>query len=87
MRAFIERHLTSAVQLEVLLLLHGDRDRSWSAVAVGRELRINPDQAHEALARLAEDGLLAYDESVFRLAPSKTRKAELTDASAALYPT
>jgi hypothetical protein len=87
-RAFIVRHLTSGAQLEILLLLHRDRSRPWTAAAVGRELRIDAEQAAWSLSRLLADGLLAGDdESGFRFEPRLKRKAHAVDGLAALYPT
>ncbi|HEY3239881.1 MAG TPA: hypothetical protein VGL92_09985 [Acidimicrobiia bacterium] len=87
-RAFIVRHLSSGAQLEVLLLLHRHPDRSWAAAAVGRELRIDKEQAGWALSRLAADGLFGGDEeSGYRFEPRLRRKAGAVDALAALYPT
>jgi hypothetical protein len=87
-RAFIVRHLTSGAQLQVLLLLHGYQDRSWSPAAVGRELRIDLEQASWALSRLAADGLLAGDdEAGYRFETRVRRKAHAVDVLAALYPT
>ncbi|MGH9038654.1 MAG: hypothetical protein ACRDZ3_00310 [Acidimicrobiia bacterium] len=86
-RAFIIRHVTSGAQLQVLLLLHRDQDRSWSPAAVGRELRIDHDQAAWVLDRLAADGLLSGDEpSGYRFEPRVRRKAHAVDALARLYP-
>lgn len=87
-RAFIVRHLSSGAQLEVLLLLHRHRDRAWSATAVGRELRIDQEQAGWVLSRLAADGLLGGDEEAgYRFEPRLRRKASAVDALAGLYPT
>jgi hypothetical protein len=86
-RAFIVRHLSSGAQLEVLLLLHRHRDRAWSAAAVGRELRIDPEQAGWVLSRLAADGLLGGDEAGYRFEPRLRRKTSAVDNLAALYPT
>ena len=87
-RAFVVRHLTSGAQLQVLLLLHGHQDRSWAAAAVGRELRIDLEQAAWVLSRLAADGLLAGDEkSGYRFEARVRRKAHAVDRLAALYPT
>jgi hypothetical protein len=86
-RAFIERHITTGAQLEVLLLLHGDPDRHWTAAAAGRELRIDAEQSEKALARLAAGGLLVLEGPGYRFAPRRARKAELVAALAALYPT
>ncbi len=86
-RAFVVRHLSSGAQLEVLLLLHRKRDRSWAANAVGRELRIDVEQAGWALARLAADGVLSGDsDSGYRFEPRVRRKAAAVDTLAALYP-
>ncbi len=86
-RAFIVRHLSSGAQLQVLLLLHREPDRVWQAAAVGRKLRIDPEQAGWALAGLAADGLLVGgDESGYRFEPRLRRKGRAVDALAALYP-
>lgn len=85
-RALVERHLTSAAQLEVLLLLHRDPAQGWSAAGVGRELRIDADQAGAALGHLAAAGFLIEDGSGHRFAPRRRRAAETVDALAALYP-
>ncbi|MGH8992610.1 MAG: hypothetical protein ACRDZ7_13970 [Acidimicrobiia bacterium] len=87
-RALIVRHLTSGAQLEILLLLHRHQEQSWSAADVGRELRIDVEQAAWALSRLSADGLFAGDEeSGYRFEPRLRRKATAVDALAALYPT
>jgi hypothetical protein len=85
-QAFVERHLTSGAQLEVLLLLHADAARTWTPAAVGRELRIDPDQAEVALARLAADKLLRREEGGYCFAPVGAKKGALVDALARLYP-
>ncbi len=87
-RTFIVRHLTSGAQLEVLLLLHRRRERPWSTAAVGRELRIDAEQAAWSLDRLTRDGLLSGgEESGYRFEPRARRKASAVDALAAVYPT
>jgi len=86
-RTFIVRHLTSGAQLEILLLLHRDPERAWPAAAVGRELRIDSEQAAWGLSRLATQGLLGVDEqSGYRFEPRLRRNAHAVDALAALYP-
>lgn len=86
-RAFIVRHLTSGAQLQVLLLVHRHPDRSWSAADVGRELRIDLEQAAWGLSRLAADGLLTGDDEVgYRFEPRVRRQAHAVDTLAALYP-
>lgn len=86
LRAFIERCLTSALQLEVLLLLHGER-RTWTATDVSRRLQVEVDHAETAMAHLARNGLVAREDAGYRLAPTRPRDADLIDTLAELYPT
>lgn len=59
LRAFISEHIASVEQVEVLLLLYRSSPREWSAVAVGRELRIDPVSAARRLADFRERGLIS----------------------------
>jgi hypothetical protein len=56
--AFVDRHIRSIEQLEILLLLHRHRDREWTARSVSDELRSNPDSAGLRMDELVVDGLL-----------------------------
>lgn len=67
--------------------MHRDREQAWSANAVSRELRIDPEHASTAMAHLAEKGLLVHSDSGYRLCPRRKRDSEMVDAVAALYPT
>lgn len=87
LRAFIERCLTNAVQIEVLLLVHGQPDRLWTATDVSRELRVAVGQAETAMAHLVGSGLFASNgDTGYRFAPKRKRDAALVDALAGLYP-
>ena len=57
-RTLIGRHIDSVVQLELLLLLHRGRDRTWTADDVARELRIEPAWTAAQLDQLVERRLL-----------------------------
>ncbi len=59
LRAFIREHIASVEQVEVLLLLYRSSPREWSAVAVGRELRIDPVSAARRLSDFRERGLIS----------------------------
>lgn len=59
LRAFIRKHISSVEQVEVLLLLSRTSPREWSAVTVGRELRIDPVSAARRLADFHEQGLVS----------------------------
>lgn len=69
---FIDRHVTSIDQLEILLLLRMRRERSWSADEVSRELRSNEQAARDRLNSLRSAGLVeqvAGPEPKYRYAP------------------
>jgi DNA-binding MarR family transcriptional regulator len=63
LRAFIREHIASVEQVEVLLLLYRSSPREWSAVAVGRELRIDPVSAARRLADFQDRGLISVGAS------------------------
>jgi hypothetical protein len=57
-REFITDHVRSIEQLEILLLLHKDIERWWSAEGVAEELRTSPRSAAARLEDLASRNLL-----------------------------
>lgn len=85
-RRLIERHLDTAADVDTLLLLRRQRDRSWTALAVARELRIDPDQSATILARLGRRGLLQINGDAFRYGPTDAEMDEAVATLAALYP-
>jgi hypothetical protein len=58
-RRFIARHVHSAAQLEVLLLLRAVPDREWSTHDVARAQVSTPDMAERMLEDLRTRGLIA----------------------------
>ena len=58
-RTLIIDRISSVVQLEVLLLLHGQSMRPWTAAEVAADLRIDPNWAEAQLAELTAHGLAA----------------------------
>jgi hypothetical protein len=70
--AFLRAHINSLEQLEVLLLLRGAPDRTWTAGEVSEELRTAKNSASARLADLARDGLVLLDEgtAAFRIDPA-----------------
>lgn len=84
-RRFIARHLVTAAQADVLVLVQKER-RRWTGADVGRELRIDTDQAESLLARLHRSGLLTSEATGYAFAPRTPRLAALTEEFCALYP-
>lgn len=62
-RRFIARHVHSAAQLEVLLLLRTLPDRDWSIDEVARAQVTSAAMAEQLLRDLRERGLVARDEA------------------------
>jgi hypothetical protein len=58
-REFIAQHIDSVLQLEVLLLLFGQRERAFTAADVSGELRIDATWVGGQLSRMCAMGILA----------------------------
>ena len=65
LQAFLVEFISSVVQLEALLLLRRSRTE-WTAEALARELRIEPQPAVEQLSDLCHRGLLQCSEAPAR---------------------
>jgi predicted ArsR family transcriptional regulator len=59
-RDFVQQHVESYEQLEVLLLLCRKRDVSWTAATVGEALRISTLMAAKALDDLCREKLVDH---------------------------
>lgn len=86
MRALLRDQVESYEQLETLLLLASDPERSWDAERLGERVRISPDEASEVLAGLAGAGLLRRDaRGGHRYAPSRPELGRVVARLAAVY--
>jgi hypothetical protein len=66
-KLIVER-IDSVRQLELVLLLHGDAARAWTASEVAAELRTSAPWAEEQLTILIRRGLVRRDGVAFRFA-------------------
>lgn len=85
---FITEHINSVVELEALLLLHGDRNRSWSASGIARELRIDRSWPQTELQGLCDKGILSCEggaDPVYRYAPKDPGMDAVVGDLAAAY--
>lgn len=82
---FVERYFTAAAQVEILLLLHRERE-GWGAGTVARELRFHTDQARQLLTELTKRGLVDEDDGTYHYAPRTAELAASVDALAEFYP-
>ncbi len=87
-RRFIADHIDSVEQLEILLLLFHHPERSWTAEAVARELRISALSAGDRLKDMARSTLLARvqgSEGEYRYAPENQQQGVVVAGLAAAY--
>jgi integrase len=58
-RQYIDQHIESLAQLEALLLLRREPERTWEAAEAAKSLYIPPEQAGTLLADLSRRGFAA----------------------------
>lgn len=63
LKLLIQQRLPSIEQIEIVLLLHDDPARSWSALEVATELGMPPESAAMRLFLLASGGILLFEPS------------------------
>jgi hypothetical protein len=88
LREFIAEHISSIVELELILLLRAQAPRDWSAAEVARELRIEIGWTQQELAALTARGILAMQEGAeprYRYEPATSEMADLIARLARLY--
>lgn len=84
---FIRTHIQSVEQLEVLLLLHAERNREWTAHAVFQRIQSNEKSIKQRLESFAEQGLAIANGEHYRYASSKSEVDQTVAELAAAYRT
>jgi hypothetical protein len=82
---FILGHIESIAQLEALLLLRREPERSWRERDVAERLYIGHLPASEVLARLSAQGLLAVAEDGYRYQPCTSELESIVGRVAEVY--
>jgi DNA-binding MarR family transcriptional regulator len=85
---FIGQHIESLAQLELLLMLRRESDRSWSCFDLSRQLYVTPDVCTGIIADLERRGFVLRDGADSNLIRYRSGGAEvdqLIDQLAALY--
>ena len=87
LRSFIAQHIRTVVELESLLLLHGQPQREWSAAELGKELRIDEQFARQEITDLVQRGLAqcSNESSTCRYAPRTTELDQAVKELARVY--
>lgn len=82
---FVRTYIPSVWALELLLLLHADPARRWSAAGLLKELRASTSLVDENLARFHAQGLALRDDAGWHFAPANAHLEALAAELAALY--
>ena len=85
---FLDEHIDSVEQLEVLLLLHRAGDSAWTAEMVAAALYTQPASAARRLASLCDHGLLdevAGHPAAYRYVADAADQGELISTLADTY--
>jgi hypothetical protein len=86
-RALIRDHVHSVGELDLLMLLHAQSDRIWTAEDVSATLGAPVAWAATQLQRLEAAGLLVGDDNGWRSRPQPAAQRDALDALDALHRT
>jgi hypothetical protein len=87
-KAVLAEHVDSVLQLEMLLLLHAQPQREWTAPQIVNELRLDATWTEEQLRNLCTRGILTCTEQpvrTYRYGPSDDALARGIDDLARAY--
>jgi hypothetical protein len=84
-RDFILRYVDSVAQLEALLLLRANPEKSWEPASAASRLYIAEAEIGLVLARLHGDGLVSVGNEGYRYNPASAEQRELIDRLADAY--
>jgi predicted ArsR family transcriptional regulator len=87
LKRFLREQIQTVFRLEVLLLLHRNRDRSLTAADVARELGFDNDLAQQQLTKLVNLELVESNaqERTYRYSPVNAADGSMVDQVAASY--
>ena len=87
LKRFLREQIQTVFRLEVLLLLHRNRSRSFTAADVAQELSFDSDLAQQQLTTLATIELLKTnaEQRYYRYAPVNAELRSMVDQLAAGY--
>lgn len=88
LRRFIAEHLGSIAQLELLLLLAADAEKTWTAEEAAKALYISPEATLGFLEAMKSQGLIrrtAEGPPSYRFAPARPESEQLARELASFY--
>ena len=85
LQRFIRERLPSLEQIEIVLLLHGDPTRTWSAPEVSQRLGTPPESTAMRLFLLASNGVVTMESAGLPRYRSVSELAPLVDELATVW--
>lgn len=85
LRHFIFDHVNSVEQLEVLLFLRQNADRSWTSESISIELRSSPASVSQRLESLISLELVEKNKDGFQYKPFSKELRDLIDQLSDIY--
>ena len=86
-RHFLQRHLRSAAEIDLLLLLFRSPETFWSPVAAANVVGVDERDIRSHFGRFAAEGLLERGKQTdaFRFAPARFQDRETIESLAEIY--
>jgi hypothetical protein len=84
-QAFLDQYIDSVPQLELLLLLRGQREKRWTLSEIVGRLYTTGDFTRELLSALIARHLVESEADAYRYGPATPELAERVDRTATTY--
>jgi len=87
-KIFLDQHIDSIAELEVMLFLRVYRDRRWSTASVAERIYSTEEFSAAVLAKLTESGFITTDDmspALFQYQPRNQELARMLDQVAEVY--
>jgi DNA-binding MarR family transcriptional regulator len=84
-KEFIGKHIHSVAQLEILLMLLREPERTWTSVEITKGLYLESQMVTQLLTDIVQRGFVVRTESSFRYQPTSDADRQLIERLAQVY--
>jgi DNA-binding MarR family transcriptional regulator len=84
-KEFIGKHIHSVAQLEVLLMLRREPDRTWTLEQLTNGLYLQSQMVARLLTDIVQRGFAVQEQGSFRYQPANDEERQLIDRLAHMY--
>jgi len=85
LKDFIRKHIHSVAQLEILLMLRKEPERTWTADEVTNSLYLQSEMVTQMLKDISQRGFAVETQGRFRYQPANDTDRRLIDRLAQVY--